>query len=272
MTVVGADQAAGALYVGRVMHARLAPVRHRFAYRVFSLLLDIDALAEAGRGLKLFAVNRRGLFSFHEADHGPRDGSPLRPWAERLLARAGIDIGRGTIRLLCFPRLFGYVFNPLSVFYCEDESGRLAAIIYEVNNTFGDTHAYVCPVPDETGDQCARKRLHVSPFFDLDMRYVFRAPAPGERLRLLIRNETEAGPVHVATHVADRRPLDDRMLLQLFLTHPLMPMKIIMAIHFEAVRLMLKKVRYVRWPGPPAGAASVGAPFGESVVTSSEGS
>jgi len=140
---------AAALYVGNVMHARLKPVGHRFSYRVMSLLIDLDRLKVADRQTPLFGVNRRALYSFHEVDHGARDGSSLRQYAQRRAAEQGIDLTGGQVLLLCYPRLFGYTFNPLSVYFCYRASGQLALIIYEVRNTFGDIHAYVLPVKGE---------------------------------------------------------------------------------------------------------------------------
>ncbi len=138
--------AAAALYVGEVMHARLKPMGHRFSYRVMSLLIDLDRLTEADRQSRLFGVNRAALYSFHETDHGARDGSPLRAYAQRCAAEHGIDLSGGRVLLLCYPRLLGYTFNPLSVYFCYRASGELALLIYEVRNTFGDIHAYVLPV------------------------------------------------------------------------------------------------------------------------------
>ena len=132
---------AAALYLGRVMHARLKPIGHRFSYRVMCLLIDLDRLEAANRQSRLFGVNRAALYSFHEADHGERDGSPLRLYAQRCAAERGIDLTGGRVLLLCYPRLLGYTFNPLSVYFCYRADGELALLIYEVRNTFGDIHA-----------------------------------------------------------------------------------------------------------------------------------
>ena len=137
---------AAALYVGEVMHARLRRPLHRFNYRVMSLLIDLDRLGDADRQSRLFAVNRRALYSFHEADHGNRDGSSLRAYVARQAAEHGIDLARGRVQLLCYPRLLGYVFNPLSVYFCFRADGTLALLIYEVRNTFGGIQPYVLPV------------------------------------------------------------------------------------------------------------------------------
>ena len=178
--------AAAALYVGKVMHARLKPMGHRFSYSVMSLLIDLDRLAEADRQSPLFGVNRAALYSFREADHGARDGSPLRAYAQRCAAERGIDLTGGRVLLLCYPRLLGYTFNPLSVYFCYRASGELALLIYEVRNTFGDIHPYVLPV--NSGEMsCAGVRqqqdklFYVSPFIEMAMRYHFRVLPPGER-------------------------------------------------------------------------------------------
>src|SRR5689334_6104828 len=143
-------QDAAALYVGDVMHARLKPIGHRFSYRVMSLLIDLDRLEAADRQSPLFGVNRAALYSFREADHGDRDGSSLRAFAQRCAAERGIDLSGGQVLLLCYPRLLGYTFNPLSVYFCYRATGELALVIYEVRNTFGEIHPYILPVkPDE---------------------------------------------------------------------------------------------------------------------------
>ena len=237
----------GALYIGHVTHARLNPVRHRFKYRVFSLWLDIDRIAATARGLRLLAYNGWGLFSFHDRDHGPRDGSPLRPWVEQTLSAYGIKPPGGAIRLLCFPRVLGYVFNPLSIYFCYDEAERLRATVYEVRNTFGEMHAYVLRADADAGGaiaQSAVKAFYVSPLMAMDARYEFRLKAPDEKLAFTIRESGPDGPLLVATHGAERVPLSDGQLLKAFVTHPLVTLKVITAIHFQALRLLLKGARY----------------------------
>src|SRR3984957_19544599 len=175
---------AAALYVGEVMHARLKPVGHRFSYRVMSLLIDLDRLEVANRQSLLFGVNRPALYSFYEADHGERDGSSLRLYAQRCASEHGIDLTGGRVLLLCYPRLLGYTFNPLSVYFCYRADGELALLTYEVRNSFGDIHAYVLPVrPGELSEaglgQQQEKLFYVPPFIDLPMRYHFRLSPPG---------------------------------------------------------------------------------------------
>jgi DUF1365 family protein len=239
--MVDMPTSASAIYDGRVMHRRLAPRRHAFRYRVFALLLDLDELQELSR-LRLFSWNKAGLFSFHQRDHG--DGRDLRGWLDSLLAREGI-IAHGAKRVLCYPRLFGYVFNPLSVWFCHGDDGSLAAIVYEVHNTFGERHAYVLPVEDNSRviRQACEKEFDVSPFLSMACHYRFMIRAPQDDVLIAI-NETESGkPVLTATFAGRRKPLTDASLFVMLLQHPLMTLKVIAAIHFEALRLMLKGVK-----------------------------
>jgi DUF1365 family protein len=247
---VDAPAEAAVLYVGDVMHARLKPVGHRFSYRVMSLLIDLDRLAEADRQSPLFGVNRTALYSFHETDHGRRDGSSLRAYAQRCAAEHSIDLMGGRVLLLCYPRLFGYAFNPLSVYFCYRASGELALLIYEVRNTFGEIHPYVLPVKSgEISDAGVRQRqdklFYVSPFVGMAMRYHFRIRPPAERVQLRILESDRHGPLLAATFNGSRRPLDTKELLRAFFALPLVTMKIMAAIHWEALRLWLKGIRLV---------------------------
>jgi DUF1365 family protein len=239
---------AAALYVGEVMHARLKPMGHRFSYRVMSLLIDLDRLADADRQSPLFGVNRAALYSFHEADHGKRDGSSLRAYAQHCAAGHGIDLTGGRVLLLCYPRLLGYTFNPLSVYFCYRADGELALLIYEVRNTLGDIHPYVLPVTSgeisEAGVRQQQDKLfYVSPFIEMAMRYHFRVLPPGERVQLRILETDHEGPVLAATFNGHRRTLGTRELLRAFFCLPLVTMKIMTAIYWEALRLWLKGAR-----------------------------
>jgi len=241
---------AAALYVGDVMHARLKPMGHRFSYRVMSLLIDLDRLADADRQSPLFCVNRAALYSFHEADHGKRDGSSLRAYAQRCAAERGIDLTGGRVLLLCYPRLLGYTFNPLSVYFCYRADGELALLIYEVRNTFGDIHPYVLPVRSgEISDAGVRQRqdklFYVSPFIEMAMRYHFRVLPPGERVQLRILETDRDGPLLAATFNGSHRVLNTKELLRAFFALPLVTLKIMAAIHWEALRLWLKGARLV---------------------------
>jgi DUF1365 family protein len=241
---------AAALYVGSVMHARLKPMGHRFSYRVMSLLIDLDRLADADRQSPLFGINRAALYSFHETGHGKRDGSSLRAWAQRCAAERGVDLTGGRVLLLCYPRLLGYTFNPLSVYFCYRADGELALLIYEVRNTFGDIHPYVLPVRSgEISDAGVRqqqdKLFHVSPFIEMTMRYHFRVLPPGARVQLRILETDRESPVLAATFNGSRRTLNTKELLCTFFALPLVTMKIMAAIHWEALRLWLKGARPV---------------------------
>jgi DUF1365 family protein len=251
--------AAAALYFGEVMHARLKPMGHRFSYRVMSLLIDLDRLEAAGRQSPLFGVNRAALYSFRESDHGERDGSRLRLYVQRRAAERGVDLTGGRVLLLCYPRLFGFTFNPLSVYFCYRAGGELALIIYEVRNTFGETHAYVLPVkPGEISEAGIRqqqdKLFYVSPFIEMAMRYHFRVSPPGERVKLRILETDREGPLLAATFSGRRRALTTAALLRSFFSLPLVTVKIVAAIHWQALRLWLKGARMV--PRPDAAAAN----------------
>ncbi|HWY64782.1 MAG TPA: DUF1365 domain-containing protein [Rhizomicrobium sp.] len=235
------------IYEGWVMHRRLTPRHHRFKYSVFALLLDLDELPALDRDLHLFTCNRRGLFSFRDSDHGPANGEEprdLRRWLDGLLADAGIA-ARGARRVLCYPRILGFVFNPLSVWFCHDEDGALKAIVYEVHNTYEERHAYVLAVGENTRlirHGCA-KSFYVSPFLSRDCRYLFRVRPPGDDIAVAIHEEEAGRPILNASFAGERRPLTDAMLLKMLFAYPLMTLKVIAAIHYEAVRLMLKGVR-----------------------------
>lgn len=257
---------AAALYVGKVMHARLKPVGHRFSYRVMSLLIDLDRLDAADRQTPLFGVNRRALYSFHEADHGARDGSSLRDYAQRCAAERAIDLTGGRVLLLCYPRLFGYAFNPLSVYFCYQANEQLALVIYEVRNTFGDIHAYVLPVNASDVSpaglhQEQDKRFYVSPFVEMDMRYHFRLIEPGEQVKLRILATDRNGPLLSATFNGLRRALSTKGLMHAFFSLPVVTVKIIAAIHWEALRIWWKGVRLVPRRNEPAdGSLATGTP------------
>jgi DUF1365 family protein len=245
----GKDQAA-ALYFGDVMHARLKPVCHRFSYRVMSLLIDLDRLDEAGRQSSLFGVNRAALYSFRESDHGDRDGSSLRAYAQRCADGLGVDLSEGRVLLLCYPRLLGYTFNPLSIYFCYGSDGTLALLIYEVRNTFGDIHAYALPVrPTDISAagirQQQRKDFYVSPFIDMAMHYHFRISEPRDTVKVRILETDERGPLLAATFGGRRRALTTSNLLWSFASLPLVTFKILAAIHWEALRLWAKGARIV---------------------------
>lgn len=248
-----------AVYFGHVMHARLRPFRHRFVYRVFSLFLDIDRLDEFSSRLRCFSHNRFNLFSLYDKDHGACAHHGLREWVAGELVAAGVDAPDGRYFMLCFPRVLGYVFNPLTVFFCFTKSGQLRALIYEVRNTFGDKHPYVIPLGNVEGAEDGAlgndgqgntvlthrrdKDFYVSPFIAMAMQYRFRLRVPGEKLSVMIRetaSDAADEELLIATLTGKRRALRDRTLLLAFFRYPLMTLKVMVGIHFEALRLWRK--------------------------------
>lgn len=250
-------EAAAVLYPGEVMHARLKPFGHRFVYSVFSLLIDIDRLAELDRTSSVFSVNRANVTSFYESDHVEISGETIRQFADRLLTGAGLAKPAARILLLCYPRIFGYVFNPISVYFAYDEDGVLLALIYAVRNTFGERHTYVAPLREgelsEAGVRQERQKLfHVSPFIGMDARYHFRVMPPGRTVKLRI-HETEAGEALLAaTFTGTARDFSTSGLIGCLLKIPAMTWKIMAGIHWEAMKLWLKGARFHRSPLPPA--------------------
>ena len=242
-----------AIYTGTVRHARYTPARHRFSYRVFSLYLDVDDLDASTNLPTLLSVNRFNLFSIKLKDHGTKDATGLRPFIDNLMAKRGIPAPE-RIFILCYPRIMGYAFNPLTVYYCLNE-GAVSALVYEVRNTFGDDHIYVVPVGArgiETSLSHSRdKQMHVSPFIDMNATYHFSAPLPDDTLRLVIREKQNNAPLLIASFAGQRRPLNSRQLLRAFFAYPMMTLKVIAAIHFEAGRLFLKNVPFISRPAPP---------------------
>jgi uncharacterized protein len=250
------------LYVGSVSHRRLRPKKHRLRYRVFWTLFDLDELPRLARRLLLFSHNRFNLFSFHDADHGDGRGVPLRNYVERELAAHHIDADGGSIKLLCMPRILGYVFNPISIYFCYRNDGSLAALLYEVRNTFGEMHSYLISVADQSNviRQCCAKDFHVSPFMDMEMNYDFRVTQPGNVVAAVVAASDRHGAVLVASLAGRRRELTDAALALVFVTHPLLTLKVVGAIHWEALKLFLKGVRLRVRPPAPERALSFIAP------------
>ena len=240
------------------MHHRVRPFRHRFTYRVFSLLLDVDELPLLARTLRLFSYNRFNVLSLKDSDLGPRDGTKPRHWVEHTLEKQGYGFPVGSIQVLCFPRLFGYVFNPLSVYYVHDVNGALRVMLYEVTNTYKDRHTYVLPVEgnDPIVRQACDKNLYVSPFIGMEARYHFRLRAPDDALAVAIREEQPDGNVLYAAMTGYKLPLTDGMLARMVLTHPLMTLKITAGIHWQALRLWRKGATVFAHGTPPANAVS----------------
>ncbi len=249
-------QVAAALYAGQVMHQRMKPVGHRFSYDVFSLMIDLDRLNEADSMSRVFSVNRRNLLSFHEKDHSGDSRVLLRSYIDALLAQNGLPVRPARVLLVCYPRILGLVFNPLAVYYAYDDGGALSAMVYEVRNTFGERHTYVCPIgPDDVSDAGVRqqcdKLFHVSPFIPMAMRYQFRMLPPGEEIRWRILETDTEGPLLAATFSGVQVPLQTGKILRLVARIPHLTLKIVAGIHWEALKLWIKGVRYIPRPQAP---------------------
>lgn len=244
------------LYTGRLMHRRHGVYAYLFHYRIFSLYLDVDEIPALVRRLRLFSHNRFNLFSFHDRDFGAGDTGSLRAWAEEMVRAEGVDLEGGKIYLLCYPRVLGYTFNPLSVWYCYDREHRLRAAICEVHNTFGEKHHYLLTAPQNGPEVCTRtyhspKCFHVSPFIQPQAEYCFRLSQPGRTVRIAIRVSTEGAPLLDAALYAKRHVLDDRRLLALFFRIPLFTLQVIALIHWNALKLWVRRAPLYHKPPPP---------------------
>ncbi len=254
---------ASALYRGQVMHQRTRPKRHALTYRVFWLLLDLAEVDGLAARLRLFSRNRFNLLCFHDSDHGDGSRRPLRAQVEAYLDRAAIDMGPGgTIRLLTMPRVLGYAFNPISVYYCHRADGGLAAVIYEVTSTFKVRHSYVIPVLAEEASegafhQICGKALHVSPFMAMDMDYTFGGSVPGAALDLTIGVSDAKGVLLIAAMTGRRDALTDRTIFRAVTAIPLLTLKVVAAIHWEALKLWLKGVPLAPRPPDPEDPATI---------------
>jgi DUF1365 family protein len=253
-----------ALYTGSVMHHRLRPREHRLRYSIFYLLLDLDEIDVLASKLRLFSHNRFNLFSFHDSDHGEKAAMSPRERIERHLREAGIETG-GPIQLLTLPRILGYAFNPLSVYFCHRRDQSLSAIFYEVNNTFGQRHNYLIPVAPEAKTpirQESRKSFYVSPFMTTDMIYSFSVVPPGKDLAVSVIGRDSQGPLIVAKLAATRQDLNDGALARAFCTYPLLTLKVIAGIYWEALLIWLKGIRLQHRPSPPDQPVTLGRDTG----------
>jgi uncharacterized protein len=244
------------LYLGRVMHHRLRPAANRFVYPVFFLAIPLGRVETLAN--RWCSVNRWNLFSFRFADHGARDGSHPLEWIRALLAREGLGAADGEVWLQTFPRVLGYVFNPVSFWFCHDRGGALRAILAEVSNTFGECHSYLLahadgrPIrPEET--LSARKRFHVSPFFPVAGDYRFRFVLREGRALVRIDYHDEAGDLLHTSVSGEAVPYSARALLGAFFSHPWMTAAVIVRIHWQAAKLWAKRVPFFPKPVPPAG-------------------
>jgi len=236
------------IYSGLVTHERFKPKRHFFSYKTFSLFIDLDEVKNIEKKIKFFSYNKFNILSFYNIDHGNRDGSSLIKWVRKTLKKSEIKIDIEKIKLLCYPRFFGYVFNPLSVFYCYDKHLNLKAVLYEVKNTFNEQHTYVfrCSKSSNLILHKCKKKFYVSPFIKMETFYNFRLLKPGKKINVLIKQNDEKGLLLIARQTGKRLDLTSKNLLFEFLKHPLMSAKVILAIHFEAFRLWFKGIKHVK--------------------------
>ncbi len=236
------------IYNGDVIHKRFRPKEHFFKYKVFSLFIDLSELDEIEKKISFFSYNKINLISFFDKDHGDRDGSSLKVWVEKNLNSLEIEKSEIKIKLLCYPRILGYVFNPLSIFFVYNKNSSLIAILYEVKNTFGEQHTYVFKV--DANEQLIKnnceKKFYVSPFMDLKSEYFFKILNPGNKLSVIIDQRDQAGKLLYASQDGIRSELSGKNLIFSYLKHPLMTFKIIAAIHFEALRLWIKGISLVK--------------------------
>ena len=236
------------IYTGTVIHKRFKPKIHSFNYKVFSLLIDISELDLLDKSLKLFSYNKFNIISFYNKDHGPRDGRCLKNWVVNNLQKNKIETNNILIKLLCYPRIFGYVFNPLSVFYVYDKDSNLISILYEVKNTFGEQHTYIFKTKKNQNlvQHVCKKKFHVSPFIEMNCVYFFRLLKPCNKISISIDLQDQDGKILYAAQDGIKIELNNKNLTKSYLKHPLMTFKIILAIHFEAFKLWAKGIKYIR--------------------------
>ena len=232
------------IYNGEVSHTRFKPVRHFLRYKTFSLFIDLDEINLLDKSISIFSHNKFNVFSFHDNDHGNRDGGCLKDWVLMNIKKFNIESKITKIKILCYPRIFGYVFNPLSIFYCYEDD-KLKAIFYEVKNTFNEQHTYIFKIKDDQEIiQKCKKKFYVSPFMDMETYYNFKLLNPDEKLFVFIKQTDVKGTVLTASQTGDKKELNFKQLAINFFKYPLMTLKIIGSIHFEALLLWKKGAIY----------------------------
>ena len=232
------------IYNGEITHTRFKPVRHFLKYKTFSLLIDLDEINLLDKSIGIFSHNKFKIFSFYDKDHGDRDGGNLKDWVISNLKKFQIKENITNIKLLCYPRILGYVFNPLSIFYCY-EKDKLVAIFYEVKNTFNEQHTYIFKIKNnEEIIQKCRKKFYVSPFMDMETFYNFKLLNPNDKLSVFIKQTDADGTILTATQTGDKKEFSFKQLAINFLKYPLMTIKIISSIHYEALLLWKKGAIY----------------------------
>ena len=236
-----------AIYNGTVIHKRFKPKLHFFKYKVFSLLIDLTELNILDKNISFFSYNKFNLISFFDKDHGERDGTSLVEWVRKNLKDNKIEYENIKIKLLCYPRILGYVFNPLSVFFIYNNKEELISILYEVKNTFGEQHTYIFKVEnDNLLQHNCEKKFHVSPFIEMNCNYFFRILKPSEKISVIIDQYQSNEKILFASQDGKRADLTSAELMKSYLKHPLMTFKIISAIHFEAFKLWTKGIKFIK--------------------------
>ena len=234
------------IYIGKVIHKRFKPKKHYFKYNVFSLLIDLNELEKINKEIKFFSYNKFNIISFFDKDHGDRDGSSIKIWVKKNLKSIGIITEDINIKILCYPRIFGYVFNPLSTFFIYNKNSKLISIFYEVKNTFGEQHTYIFKAQDEkTVQNKCKKKFYVSPFIEMDCEYHFKTFNPREQLSVVINQNDKDGKLLFASQDGISKDLNNKNLILSYLTHPLMTFKVIGAIHYEAFKLWIKRIKLI---------------------------
>jgi DUF1365 family protein len=242
------------IFLGKVMHKRLFPKVNAFTYGIYYLSLPLRLMAGLGDGWR-FAIDAPAVMSFHTQDHAARiKKADLQIWAEGILQQHGVDIPDATIVLLAMPRIFGYVFNPVSFWFCYDGAQHLRAVICEVNNTFGETHSYICAHPEGrpiTGEDWmqAEKLFHVSPFLVREGSYRFRFDIRDNKTGIWIDYYDAAGRKQLLTALTGQRvPLTPQNCRRAFWSYPLVTLRAIFLIHWQAVKLLAKGIKYIPKP------------------------
>ncbi len=241
------------------MHKRLRPKQHAFEYGCFWLWLDIAKMEAVAGKLRWFSLNRFNLFSLFQRDFADRTDTALQPRIATCLKEAGVMQEPGAIYLLTMPRILGYAFNPLSVYFCHNKAGKLAALLWEVSNTFGQRHSYLIPVAEdaEVIEQSCDKNFHVSPFIGMDMTYQFRVTRRDERLSIAINVFDRDGLLLVTALDGKPQTLSNSALLRAFSALPFVTLKVILSIHWEALQLWLKGAKFRTSPPKPSAPVSV---------------
>ena len=236
------------IYNGQVIHKRFKPKVHSFRYDVFSLLIDLSELETLDKQVNFFSYNKFNWISFYDKDHGDRDGSSLINWVQKNLRKNNISTENIKIKILCYPRIFGFVFNPLSVFYVYNSNENLISILYEVKNTFGEQHTYIFRIEKDANliqNNCSKK-FHVSPFIQMNCNYFFRLLKPGNKISVIIDQYENEDKILYASQDGIRTDFNTKYLVKSFLNHPLMTFKIIIAIHYEEFKLWSKGIKFIK--------------------------